>query len=118
MRHARKPRIRPGARLKAFLFFLALACLGVVSVLPGLRPTTSVRERRDLTAFPKFSVSALFHGDYFRGIDDWFADTFPGRDSLMGIDRWVRSLYGVKTVEVHGELGTGDDIPDAPFKAH
>ena len=111
----RRKRIRPGARLKAFVFFAVLMVGMVIAIIPGLRPTTSEREKRDLAAFPKFSFGALFSGEYFRGIDDWYADTFPGRDGLMGLDRWVKSLYGIKTVEITGDIGPTDDIPDAPF---
>ena len=80
-----------------------------------LRPTTSVAERRDLTKFPEFSVETLADGEYTSGIDAWFADTFPLRDVFRQLNNWVESLYGIKTVEIIGNVEQGDEIPDAPF---
>ncbi len=113
MRHA-KERQR-GSRIKAVLFFAVLFCGMVFSLLLPLRPTESLQEKRELTPFPEFFVESLFNGSYFRGIDDWFSDTFPGRDVFLDINKRVRSLYGIRSVEIHGEVGKGDDIPDTPF---
>lgn len=127
MRHFREP--NRGCRVKAAAFFGTLAVLLVVSLAIPLRPTESVRERRDLTAFPEFPADTLSAdkplggvGDcfqelstYFRGIDDWFSDTFPGRDKFLEINKEIRNLYGIHTVEVHGEQTDGDAIPDSPY---
>ena len=72
-------------------------------------------ENRDLTKFPAFSAPALARGDYTQGIDTWFADTFPLRDVFRQLNNWVESLYGIKTVEIVGNVEQGDEIPDAPF---
>jgi hypothetical protein len=31
------------------------------------------------------------------------------------LNNWVESLYGIKTVEIVGNVEQGDEIPDAPF---
>lgn len=127
MRHAKE--YRRGCRVKAVLFFGVLAALLAVSLALPLRPAESVRERRELTKFPEFpaetissdkflgGISDCFQemGPYFRGIDAWFSDTFPGRDSFLDFNKRIRNLYGVQTVEIHGGQTTGDEIPDAPF---
>lgn len=100
---------------KAVLFFFALFFACVVSFLIPLHPTHSDQELRDLTAFPEFSVKALSNGEYFRGIEAWFSDTFPGRDALLNVNQKVVSLYGFRTVEITGPVSQGDDIPDSPF---
>ena len=103
MRHAKQ--YKRGSRGKAAVFFVALFAFGIFSLLLPLRPTTSVAERRDLTKFPEFSVETLADGD----------DTFPLRDIFFRLNNWVKSFYGIRTVEVVGEIQTGDEIPDAPF---
>lgn len=118
-----------GCRVKAAVFFGTLAVLLAVSLAIPLRPAESVRERRELTKFPDFPADALnadkplwgagdcFQemGPYFRGIDAWFSDTFPGRDEFLEMNKRVWDLYGIRTVEIHGEQKGGDEIPDTPF---
>lgn len=113
MRHAKIH--KRGSRAKSIVFFTVLFAAMVFSLIIPLRPTTSVREKRDLTKFPEFSVETLMDGQYFKGIDDWFADTFPARDTFIEINNKIRELYGVQKVVIHGEVKQGDDIPDAPF---
>lgn len=113
MRH-RKDR-HPGARVKAVVFFCVLFCGMVFSLMLPLRPKTSLQEKRKLTEFPAFSAESLLDGSYFRGIDDWFSDTFPMRDSFLELNRSIRSFFGFHTVEITGEVQQGDDIPDTPF---
>lgn len=111
-----KKEYRRGAAGKALLFFAALLIAMVVSLIIPLRPTSSAQEKREhLTPFPEFSFSSLMSGEYFRGIDLWFADTFPGRDRFFDLNKHIRSLYGIQSVEIHGEISQGDDIPDTIF---
>ena len=113
MRHAKQ--YKRGSRGKAAVFFVALFAFGIFSLLMPLRPSTWVAGRRDPTKFPVFSVETLADGEYTSGIDAWFADTFPLRDIFFSLNNWVKSFYGIRTVEVVGEIQTGDEIPDAPF---
>lgn len=114
MRHAKER--RRGVRIKAVLFFAALLTAMVVSLMIPLRPTSSALEKREkLTPFPEFTWEGLKNGEYFRGIDLWFADTFPGRDRFFQLNKDVRSLYGIHTVEIRGEVKQGDEIPDKIF---
>ncbi len=113
-RHEKKE-YRRGALVKSILFFGTLVVLMVVSLLIPLRPSFSAQEKRELTPFPQVSFGSLLSGELFRGIDDWFADTLPGRDSWLGLNQKISGLYGIKTVEITGEIKKGDDIPDAPF---
>lgn len=113
MRHAKE--YRRGSRVKAVVFFALLFAVMVFSLILPLRPAHSVREKRDLTAFPEFSTEALLSGEYFHGIDDWFSDTFPARDTFLNMNQQLRILYDIQTVVIHGEIKQGDDIPDAPF---
>ena len=113
MRHAKQ--YKRGSRGKAAVFFVVLFGFAIFSMLLPLRPTRSEIENRDLTKFTAFSAPALARGDYTQGIDTWFADTFPLRDVFRQLNNWVESLYGIKTVEIVGNVEQGDEIPDAPF---
>ena len=101
----------------AHIFFIVLGLLAVLCLAMALRPTKSTLEGRDLTPFPEFSTGALLSGEFFHGIDDWFSDTFPFREQCLRIGEGLRSLYGIKTVTIHGSVGKADDIPDAPLAA-
>ena len=90
----------------------------VLAVLPSIRPKYSEVEKRELQAFPKFTFKALVSGDYFDGINLWFSDTFPLRDDFVALNTAITDCFGVNTVQVHGEVQQGDEIPiiqpDAP----
>ncbi len=114
MRHAKE--YQRGAKVKAVLFFGVMIAAMVISLILPLRPTSSPLEKREhLTAFPEFSTEALLDGTYFDGIDLWFSDTFPYRDQFFQVNKKIRNYYGIRTVEIHGEVTQGDDIPDSPF---
>ena len=91
MRHAKQ--YKRGSRGKAAVFFVVLFGFAIFSMLLPLRPTRSEIENRDLTKFP----------------------AFPLRDVFRQLNNWVESLYGIKTVEIVGNVEQGDEIPDAPF---
>ena len=96
---------------------LTVAVLGVVGVtaLCYDRPTVSEIEKRELAAKPALTAAALLSGSYTRELSNFFADTFPLRDVFRQLNNWVESLYGIKTVEIVGNVEQGDEIPDAPF---
>ena len=97
------------------LFTLVLACGFVLSLCLPLRPSVSENEKRELSPFPAFSFKALFDGSYFHGIDLWFSDTFPLRESIIAVNSRIQSLHGIGNVQIKGNLEQGDDIPDAPL---
>lgn len=99
---------------KAATFFVTLYTIAVIAFILPLRPTYSETEKRELSAFPTFSLEALTSGDYFDDISTWFSDTFPFREQLTKIGSKLESFYGFGSVAIHGELDSGDEIPDAP----
>ena len=105
MRHAKQH--KRGSRGKVALFFLALYAFAVFSMLLPLRPTESVMEKRKLTEFPTFSVESLGNGEYTKGIDTWFADTFPLRDIFFQLNSWVQSfILPQDSLTAHGNIWT------------
>ena len=95
--------------------FLILLLAGfIISLLFPLRPTESETEKRTLTAFPDLSVKTLLNGTFFDGINLWFADTYPFRETIIGINSKVSALHGFGD-KLYG-LGNVpvDAIPDSP----
>lgn len=96
-------------------FFVLLYFGAIVSFIIPIRPTYSETEKRNLTAFPEFSSKALLSGDYFDNISTWFSDTFPFRENLTMLNLKIKEFYGTGNIVIHGELDSGDDIPDIPL---
>lgn len=99
------------ASMKIMVFANVMLILALIGLLLPLRPTTSELEKRELTKLPKFTFSAFLSGEYFAGIETWYADTYPFREQLVAMDNSIKSLYGIRTEQIIGE-GQGEDIPD------
>ncbi len=102
--------------LKVASFLLMLFAGTTLAFAIPLRPSYSETEKRQLAKFPEFTAEALLSGDYFSEIDTWFSDTFPFRESLTQTDTFIKSLYGIQDISIHGNVDAGDEIPDAPVK--
>ena len=114
MRYARKNTDdRRTSPAYAIPFFLVLTVLTVVAFIIPLRPTQSQSEKRELAAFPEFSLEALTSGTYYDDISTWFSDTFPGRESGLNVSAAVSSLHGWSDVVIHGDIQIHDPIPPA-----
>lgn len=96
------------------LFIFLLLAVFVTALIIPLRPKYSENEKRELTKFPKFTLSALASGDYFDGISEWYADTFPFREQLTDINAFFSALYGKTDIQIQGDVTEGDEIPVAP----
>ena len=95
----------------ALPFFLVLAVLTVVSFIIPLRPDFSDSEKRELAAFPEFSLEALASGSYFGEISLWFSDTFPGREDWISLSQYTSSFHGYSEIAIEGALTEVDTIP-------
>lgn len=94
------------------VFMVSIIAVMIIAFIPALRPEYSESEKRELTKFPKFSVSALVSGDFFDEINLWYADTFPFRDTLIKLNNSLKVGFSVNnSVEIHGDVAVGDDIP-------
>lgn len=90
-----------------------LVLIAFVGLLIPLRPSESALENRELTKFPKFTISTFLNGEFFSGISTWYADTFPFREGLLTANSKVEKFYGIRTTELYGDAVVGDEIPDA-----
>ena len=64
------------------LLLLILLFVGVVSLFDK-DPTFSQSENRNLKSFPKITLSSLIDGSFTTALQEYYADTFPGREGLM-----------------------------------
>lgn len=111
------PKPKKGGRaVQVIAFFVVLFAGMVISLIIPLRPTVSASEKRDLAKFPKFSVETLISGEYFDGIDTWFSDTFPFRETLTGLNTKLTSWYGFGDRVSSMTDNPGDEIPDIPTR--
>lgn len=95
------------------VFFVALIVVAILALIPAFRPSYSESEKRELTKFPKFTFESLATGEYFDNISLWYSDTFPLREKLISLNGLFKGSLTVKnSVEIHGDLTVGDDIPE------
>ncbi len=90
---------------------LLLVLVFVIGLIFPLRPSVSELEKRELTKFPKFSVSSFMDGSFFSELELWYADTFPMREWLLNLNTKFESFFGIKGEQFIGEQVNGDDIP-------
>ena len=77
-----------------------------------VRPKKSEVEKRELTKFPKITLSSFMDGNYFSEISLWYSDTFPMRDVFIKSNNNFKRLYGVESnTMMVGSGGVQDDIP-------
>lgn len=74
----------------------------LLAVLP--RPKTSELEKRELTPMPKFSLEALFSGEFFSGIADHFSDTVPYREQLVVLNSRIKKAMGISAPTFYGAV--------------
>jgi len=82
-------------RLYAALLGILLAALLAVGIysLVDQDATVSLSEKRDLAKMPEFSWASLADGSYIEQLEKHYADTFPGREKLLGLNRAMNKLY-------------------------
>lgn len=82
-----------------FLLFMLL--VGLISTFDK-DATYSESERRQLKTKPKLTISGLLDGNYFNQYREYFADTFPNRETLMKSNVTLNGFY------YFGGLGSDD----------
>ncbi len=89
-------------------FMIILHCALILSVLLVLgffsvvlpKPTVSEYERRDLEAFPEFSLASLQAGEYTGQIERFYADTFPLRENFVQLSGALAEKRGLQYDEM------------------
>ncbi len=90
-------------KLYTVLLLLVLAAMLTVGVysLVDRDATESALEKRRLASKPEFSWSALLDGSYVSQLETYYSDTFPGRETLLKLNRQLNQIYYFS--------GSGDD---------
>ncbi len=97
----------------SLIFCISMGILLIISALFWLRPKYSESEKRNLASFPKFTLSSLFSGDYFDGINLWFSDTYPFRENLVKVSMTTKKLIGISDKISHYSETKNEKIPEA-----
>ena len=110
LRETRKTAVR-----KVCIFGITLLIFFLIGCLFPLRPATSALEKRELTKFPTITWETFWDGSYFGQISEWYADTYPFREGLLGAYHRLQEMYGLRGEQlVGGNEQIADDIPDVP----
>jgi hypothetical protein len=81
--------------INSVLFIVIIMAVGIVTLLSP-KEKFSNYEKRTLAAFPILSKESFFSGNFFKGIDSYYADHFIFRISITEIDNRIKSYLGVK----------------------
>ena len=99
---------------KILVFVGLLLIMGFIGLLWFLRPDTSTVEKRALTEFPHLTWSDFWDGTFFKGVDTWYADTYPMREVMISANQSFQGHYGLRSDQIVGNTIVADEIPDAP----
>jgi hypothetical protein len=80
--------------------FCGLLLIGGIASLAMKKEKVSAMENRKLATFPKYTDSALWSGDYFRKIDEYYADNFPFRDKWINLSGRFKNSIGFQSSEI------------------
>ena len=80
-------------KINIMIFALVLAAAFPILIF-AVRPDFSEVERRPLAAFPEFTLTRVFSGDFTRELNLYFSDTVPLRDNLSGTSSVIKSRLG------------------------
>ena len=76
------------------LMVLVLLAVGTISLLDR-DAEFSETEGRNLNRFPEMTVSSLLDGSFLRELEIYYADTFPGRETMLESYRTLDGFYGL-----------------------
>lgn len=115
-----KRRRRKITRILAAVNILVISLVfifGFVYLLFFKRETVSNEENRNLTKFPKFSLSSYFKGEYTSAIADYYDDTVHNRSEIKAfISSHILSLkgmsYGDDGIIIIGKTYSNEDDDD------
>ena len=85
---------------KAGFFGAFIIIIAFIGILWFARPKTSEVEKRELTKFPKLTISGLWDGSFFSDVDTWYSDTYPLREGLIASYHSLQSHYGIRSTQI------------------
>ncbi len=70
-------------KIDAIAFIFIISVLFLANLFNADKPTVSFIENRNLAQKPEFSFTELFSGRYFRGLEEYYSDTFIKRENMV-----------------------------------
>jgi len=83
-------------RLVIFLFMVIIISCGLLNAFLPSSETVSELENRTLTVFPKLSQESFFSGDFFRGIENYYADHLFQREKFVLVSQKITAFKGIR----------------------
>jgi len=83
-------------RLVIFLFMIIMISGGLFNAILPSTETVSELENRTLTVFPKLSQESFFSGDFFRGVENYYADHLFQREKFVLVSQKITALKGIR----------------------
>lgn len=118
LRHRKKKKVRRRYTLRFFkslnvIAFALTVLVTAVCLLILKRPEISETENRTLAKWPSFSFSKYFSGKYTAGIEEFYNDTVPGRETFKDMVADIRAHFGIASseVKIHGAKVSQDSKP-------
>ena len=74
------------------LLALLLLIFGAISLFDRDADWSEIQQR-ELKTFPQWSVSEFLSGSFLENLQAYYAETFPGRDSLLDADGIVSTFF-------------------------
>lgn len=97
-----------GIFLGILLFFAIVGCA------MASRPERSEIEKRELAEFPELTAAGIWDRSFFSGLQTWYADTYPLRESMISGQQKLQTLYGTRRTAIYGSrVQQRDEIPAA-----
>ena len=75
------------------ILLAVLLLIGAVSMFDK-DPVYSTVEDRTLNSMPKVTFSGIFNGEFFHSLQEYYADTFPGREGMAGEKGFFDVFFG------------------------
>ena len=88
-------------KIFSLLLLAALFAVGLFSIC-DTDATYSESERRKLKTAPALTLSSPLDGSFFSDFSDYYADTFPGREALMDVNRSLNGFYYFDALDLDG----------------
>jgi hypothetical protein len=83
-------------RIIVFLFMITLIGIGSLNMIWPSEAKISELENRKLATFPILTKETFFSGDFFSGIENYYADHLFQRDNFVFLSQQINALKGIR----------------------
>lgn len=83
-------------RILIFLFMISIIAVGSINMIWPNAETVSELENRRLATFPTLTKSSFFSGDFFSGIESYYADHLFQRENVVYFSQKINTFKGIR----------------------